>query len=243
MDSGRPSAYMLRGLIKCGKCGHACIVLPNHGYPRYRCSNIDPVTYKRRCDQASIALRPIETQVWADVNAYAANPRRLFQEHEREIGQPVTTAQQAKQAAELQKAIEKLSKQEFQATRSMMDPDLAESYDTFKAALVDCQKQRRALESQLTTLQPKPKARPAFVLPILEETYRQVLAAAQTPEERREAIRQRVERVDLHDTSIRITFKGDDDTNDDGISATNRIGQEPSQSGKYPRFSVLRKLA
>ena len=49
INSDRPSPYILRGLIKCGVCAHACCVFPNHGWPHYRCNNIDRLSYRRNC--------------------------------------------------------------------------------------------------------------------------------------------------------------------------------------------------
>jgi site-specific DNA recombinase len=243
LNVGRPSVYLLRGLIKCGKCGYSCLSTPNHGKPRYRCGNMDQATWERRCDQLSTPVSVIETQVWETVVAYAADPHRLYMEHQRETSPAVSGPDQSKQRAELERAVQKLKKQEFQATRSMIDPDLADSYDVFKAALKDCQKQIRALESQLTTLQPKPKARPAFVLPILQESYQKVLATAQTTEQRREAIRQRVERVELQDGVIVITFKPINGPDDNGTSGTNCLEHQTEKDNMYPGFSVRRKLA
>jgi site-specific DNA recombinase len=63
---GRPSKnqYLLRSFLWCGKCGKRCITSPNHGYPFYRCGNIERRHYARRCDADGVRTSVIEREVW-----------------------------------------------------------------------------------------------------------------------------------------------------------------------------------
>jgi hypothetical protein len=89
-------------------------------------------------------------------------------------------------------------------------------------------------------LQPKPKAKPAFSL---ARSHQKVLADAQTPEQRREVIRQHVERVELVNDQIVIALKPDNAPDDSGTAATYCLNQQSDQDNMYPGFFVRRKLA
>jgi site-specific DNA recombinase len=243
LNGGRPAVYMLRGLLKCGKCGYSCVINCNHGTIRYRCNNID-AHYKRRCDQLSQPVNAIEETVWKTVLALDADAPALYREHQREAAKVQAAPEVAKQRADLEKAIGKLKTKEFRATQSMLDPDLTDAYETFRTALKDCQKQRRTLEAQLSAIQPAPKARKAFSL---EKSTGRKLTAVMSPEEKREAIRKRVERVELLENGeIMIHFKPDDDGGS-GIAnkkpETYCIKSEQIQDSMYPAFSIRRKVA
>jgi site-specific DNA recombinase len=243
MASGRPSQHMLRGLLKCGACGYSCCVYPCHGKPRYRCNNVGRIgtaMYQRLCPQLSFPVAAIEATVWQAVLDLEVNGPELFREYERENATIQSAAGTAKQRADLERAIGKLKTKEFRATQAMLDPELTDAYETFRAALKDCQKQRRTLEAQLEALRPAVKARPAFKA-VARSTKR--LDALKTPEARREAIRRHVSRIDMLDGVLTIHFRPDDGADDGGTTATYCVKPEPAQPSMLHGFSIRRKVA
>ena len=163
VNSGRPSPYILRGLLKCGVCGYACCVFPNHGKPRYRCNNIDRLTYTRKCQQPSVSVEQIEASVWNTVIWNFEDPARIWKlMNDQWATLAKTDKQVAKERADLERTIEQLKRREFRAAQALLDADLADSRQTFRDALKEAQSQRRAQEARLAQLQPVQQ--PAFDL-------------------------------------------------------------------------------
>jgi site-specific DNA recombinase len=220
VNSGRPSPYILRSLLKCGVCGFACNVFPNHGRPRYRCNNIDRLTYKRNCQQESVYAAQIEAAVWNEVLDVFSDPARILKlANDQWAALAKTDKQVAKERADLERTIEQLKRREFRAAQALLDADIADSRQQFRDALKTAQSQRRAQEARLAQLQPVQQ--PAFDL----DKYCQQVARwrkLKDPEPRREVLRQVIERIELKDGEVAIHFRLGG-----GNSATNRIDRQP----------------
>ncbi len=213
VNSGRPSPYILRGLLKCGVCGHACCVFPNHGKPRYRCNNLDRLTYKAQCRQPSVSVEKIEAAVWDTVIWTFEDVERvdkLMNDQWAALGK--TDKQVAKERGELERTIEQLQRREFRAAQALLDADITDSRQQFRDALKEAQSQRRALETRLAKLQPV-QQRPFDLEKYcnMVEGWRKLKA----PEAKREVLRQLVERIDLKDGKVTVHFRlgGSPETN------------------------------
>jgi site-specific DNA recombinase len=220
VNSGRPSPYILRGLLKCGVCGFSCCTFPNHGKPRYRCNNIDRLTYKRNCQQPSVSVEQIETAVWNEVIYTFEDPARILKlANDQWAALAKTDKQVAKERAELERTIEQLKRREFRAAQALLDADIADSRQQFRDALKTMQSQRRSQEARLAQLQPVQQ--PAFDL----DKYCQQVARwrkLKDPEPKREVLRQVIERIELKDGEVAIYFRLGG-----GNSATNRLDRKP----------------
>jgi site-specific DNA recombinase len=205
IDSGRPSTYILRGLIKCGACGFACCVNGGRGQQRYWCNNYDRLTSARKCDQPSVLVADIEAVVWDAVTESFESPARVWElMNTPSEAQAKTDKELQKERAALMRDIEKLKRREFRAAQGMLDADLRDAHATFRADLKATQAQRRSLEARLTQLQPA--ERPLFDL----DAYCREVASwreLQDPEARREKVRQVVERVELKDRRVTVRFR------------------------------------
>lgn len=80
--------YLLRSLLRCGKCGHAwvCTTYPGkkgQAYPVYRCSNRYPRKFGsdeiQRCDAKTIRADLLDEYVWNQIEELALCPKVLFQ--------------------------------------------------------------------------------------------------------------------------------------------------------------------
>ncbi len=162
VNSGRPSSNPLRGLLKCGVDGFSCGVYPNHGKPRFRCLNIDRLTYQRRCQQPSADIRT-RTAVWDAVIWTFGDPARIWKlMNDQWETLAKTDKQTAKERADLTRTIERLKAREFRAAQALLDADLADARQTFRDDLKETQSKRRAQEARLAKLQPVQQ--PAFDL-------------------------------------------------------------------------------
>jgi hypothetical protein len=205
INSGRPSPYILRGLLKCGCCGFACCVFSSHGKRFYRCNNIDRLTYAKKCRQPSVPVEQIESAVWnATLDTFEAPARiwDLMTKHWDALAKSDKAA--ARERADIARRVEQLRKREFRGAQALLDSDLADSAATFRADLKTTQQQRRALEARLAQLQPV--ERPEFDL----DRYVRMVDGwrkLKTPEAKRDALRQVIERVELRDREATIHFK------------------------------------
>jgi putative ABC transport system permease protein len=124
IDSGRPSPYILRGLIKCGCCGFACCVFPNHRRARYRCNNFD----RLNCSQPSVSVEKIEAMVIAEAVFAFEDPVRLdklIRESQNAL------AKGDKQSGKERRALETLKVREFRTRQAMQDADLQDAWTGF----------------------------------------------------------------------------------------------------------------
>lgn len=73
----RGRTYLLRGLIYCGKCGHAMVGNTGDskaGRVYYRCSRRNDLGNGIRCESKQIKAEPLEEAVWRDIVSFVKNP-------------------------------------------------------------------------------------------------------------------------------------------------------------------------
>jgi site-specific DNA recombinase len=68
--------YLLRGLIRCGRCGKAVVGRPRHDKPAYNCNGHPDAELMgmSKCDQPRLYAAPIEEAVWAEIEPLLTNP-------------------------------------------------------------------------------------------------------------------------------------------------------------------------
>lgn len=71
--------YLLRGLIRCGRCGKAVCGFPKHGKPYYRCNGHPDreLVGAPRCDQPQVQAAPVDEAVWQEVARLVENPELI----------------------------------------------------------------------------------------------------------------------------------------------------------------------
>lgn len=69
-------SYLLRGLIRCGRCGKAVCGFPKHAKPYYRCNGLHQAQAlgTPACTQPQVQAGPIDEAVWQEVAHLVANP-------------------------------------------------------------------------------------------------------------------------------------------------------------------------
>lgn len=76
--------YLLRGLVKCGKCGTNYLGDPAHGDFSYRDGNRGKrFPRPRDCDGRSVNANLLETTVWNEVSALLKNPTLILEQVEK----------------------------------------------------------------------------------------------------------------------------------------------------------------
>jgi site-specific DNA recombinase len=154
--SGRPSqTYTLTGLVRCGRCGAAVCGGYSHGHTYYKCSGQNPVTGKRSCRERGIRLDAIEPMIWSDAVTTLTDVAKLAALYGAHFAE--TAAKESDHAAEradLAVKIEKLKRREFRCRQSMLDTELADSYQSFRDDLKVTSQQRQSLERRLEAIAP-----------------------------------------------------------------------------------------
>ena len=239
VNSGRPSPYILRGLIRCGACGFACVVYPNRGRARYRCGNYDRLTHGRLCTQPSALVADLEAAVWNATVAALENPARvakLIEDNWRE--RTAQGKQNARERAALAREIARLQGREARAADGLLDAELRDAWTKFRTDLKATAAERRQLEARLAQLEPVAEvARCRAELAEYADQFGQFYARRHEtdPEKRRTMLRQVVERVDLEDGEIAIHFRLD--------MTRNCISQESAKYSIHPAFTLKHRVA
>ncbi len=156
--SGRPSPvtrFLLTGLTRCAACGSAvCGASSGNGkWLYYRCSGRDPLQQTQRaCTTQGVRSAPLEAQVWSLLCDSLKDPKTTLAL----LGQYLASQPKPdeRERKTLAASLEKLGKSEFNCRRSMLDPDLADSYQFFRDELKTLLAQRRDIERRLDAIQP-----------------------------------------------------------------------------------------
>lgn len=73
--------YLLRGLLKCGKCGYKYYADTSHGYPIYRDSNkFNKFPLEKTCISKQVSANSIDTLVWETITNAVLNPEIILKE-------------------------------------------------------------------------------------------------------------------------------------------------------------------
>src|SRR5215217_5927353 len=136
--------YMLRCLLKCGRCGlgiHGCY-FPGHGgrvgRRYYRCAGTDALTTAReaKCPRARIEAEPLEQAVWGHVVGLLRDPAQLQAQFERFLAEAEGPGAEDAAGVKLRARLDRLDR---------ADQRLLEAYQAEVISLDELSGQRRAL--------------------------------------------------------------------------------------------------
>ena len=139
--------YLLRGLVKCPRCGGAYHGYTQHGSRGYRCGRTDPVVSStgQRCTPGAIIADPLERAVWEAVTQAFQQPDLLTAEYERRVGAATAPAALEAERKHLVLALKRTRLQEDRLTDAYINQ--AMELDRYKEEMEKL-RQRRASLSQ-----------------------------------------------------------------------------------------------
>ena len=79
--------YLLRGLVRCPRCGGTYTGAFQHGHRYYRCTRADPAISStgKRCPPGAFLAEPVEKTVWEAVSDALQSPEVLAHEYQRRL--------------------------------------------------------------------------------------------------------------------------------------------------------------
>ena len=247
--------YMLRCLLKCGRCGlgiHGCYFPGQAGRPGrryYRCAGADPLTTGRetKCPRAYIQADAVEEAVWTHVVGLLREPAQVLAQFERFLSEATGNAEDTANG-QLRARIERLNR---------ADRRLLEAYQAEVISLEELSGQRRALAEQrhLAEQQYEQHRRRGEQQLQAQEVFANLTAfsarigsrlQAVSIAERQAILRLVVERVIVHDDTLEIQhvipLRGHTPGNGPEASADIGLrsdGMRPTRGlGNRPGFSI-----
>ncbi len=200
--AGRPSRqYLLRGLVRCGKCGRRMHGDANHGGPLYRCAGRDSLRPGTPC-AARISARRLDTAVWTEVTQLFLKPaqlRAIIAQHRATLNDP----DQREKIADVRRQIERLRGREARLLEVMVDSELAAQQDSVRRKLKEAGDERLRLERELTTLTPTENE---SVLEGVDTMARRIARVVKNLDldQRQEFLRRSVERVTVAGQDVEV---------------------------------------
>jgi hypothetical protein len=150
---GRPSAtYRAKGLVWCGLCNSRFCGQPNHGQPRYICSNRrDRVTGEKKCAALSVSAASLDGALLKCIEDVLSDERQLealVAKHRSELAAGGNTPDIERMRARLEQIRRREEKARVEALKAaeISDADAEAFYD---AEVREAHAQRIELQSQL----------------------------------------------------------------------------------------------
>ena len=145
--------YLLRGLVRCPRCGGNYTGYAQHGSRGYRCgrANWTVSSTGQRCSPGSIPAHSVEQAVWEAVKEALQNPQVLAEEYNRRIETSGATSDLDYEIKRLKLALKQLKTQEDRVT----DAYVAEAMELarYKGEMERLSAQRQGLEQQIGQVQ------------------------------------------------------------------------------------------
>ena len=145
-------AYLLRGLIRCPRCGGNYTGHFSRGHRGYRCQNHDPVVTStgKRCRSGRIFAEPVEDAVWQAVTEALQNPDLLAKQYESQIAQYANADHSETDRKQIKAALKKAKTQEARITAAYVNEVM--DLELYGAEMGKVQHHRSQLERQIEEL-------------------------------------------------------------------------------------------
>lgn len=136
--------YLLRGLVKCSKCGSPYYANSAHGRPNYRCGNkMRNFPLPKTCEGGSISANIIEPLVWKEIKKAIKNPKLILEQAKISDNKAALKENDNKDTVELLAKIKKEEKRLLDACRQG-----AIEIDQLKAQMKEVKIRKEALAAQ-----------------------------------------------------------------------------------------------
>ena len=145
--NNKVNRYLLRGLIKCPRCGGTYTGAARRGRRLYRCVNHDPVVTSRRCTPGSIPSDVLEDAVWSVIEDAVSRPDMLESQYRRVFMAEDETETDGDLDGSIKKQLRALKRREDRLVEAYSAE--AVSLDQLKEAMGKIRAERAELERQL----------------------------------------------------------------------------------------------
>ncbi|MFH1140405.1 MAG: recombinase family protein, partial [Chloroflexota bacterium] len=200
--------YLLRGLIRCPRCGATYTGAAKNGRRRYRCTREDASLSSTgtRCSPGSFLAEPVEQAVWGVVNDALRQPQVLIEEYGRRLTQAGTLDAVEADRKQAALALKRVKVQEDRVTDAYVNE--AMEIGRYKAEMEKLRQRRNELERAAQELdrRERQELESRKALEHMERFCHQVSQGldAMTFDERQQLLRLVVERITVEDGRVRI---------------------------------------
>ena len=200
--------YLLRGLVRCPRCGGNYTGFCVRNYRGYRCqrANWTVSSTGKRCPPGAVSAQPVEDAVWQAVTEALQQPHLLIEEYQRRAAQVVSTDTLASERKQLQVALKKVKAQEDRVTDAYINE--AMELERYKAEMATLRQRMEYLERCDKELDQRQRQEQdnQKTLEHLEQFCHQVVQGldALTFEERQQLLRLVVESITVEDGRVRV---------------------------------------
>ena len=197
--------YLLRGLVRCPRCGGAYTGYSQKGNRGYRCQRRDPTVSStgQRCKPGAVSAQRLEDAVWDAISESLQQPQLLADEYRRRLSENAGAQPLAEERKKLGIVLKWVAAQEVQVTISeAMDPSrYKEDMDKLKSHRQDLDRSHREIDQHQRQKRDTQKA-----LAHLEQFCHQVCQGL-TPltfDERQQPLHLVIERITVENGVARI---------------------------------------
>ena len=206
--NNRRNKYLLRGLVRCLRCGSKYAGVTQHGKRRYRCMGHDASISStgKRCAPGSFLAEPVEQAVWAAVTEAMRGPVVLVEEYEQRLKDVPSHDEAGLEGKQVGLALKRVKKQEDRVTDAYINE--AMELERYSVEMDKLRERLSQLERIATDIERREQQQTdrRMALERLEQFCREVSNGldAMTFEERQQLLRLVVERVTVEDDRVRI---------------------------------------
>nr|AJG38137.1 putative invertase [bacterium enrichment culture clone fosmid MGS-K1] len=145
-------SYLLRGLIRCPRCGATCIGVYSNGRRNYRCNQLDYLSAKngKRCGGGWVKADPVENAVWDAVTGALKRPEVLMEEYRRRIKDHEASDTLDSERKQIEIALKQVKKKQDRITDAYMNEAL--EIGDYKGKMDELRQRKSQLEAQLANL-------------------------------------------------------------------------------------------
>ena len=200
--------YLLRGLVRCPRCGGAYTGYSQKGYRGYRCQRRDPTVSStgQRCKPGAVSAQRLEDAVWDAISESLQQPQLLADEYRRRLSENAGAQPFAEERKKLGIALKRVAAQEDRVTEAYvseaMDLDrYKEEMEKLKSHRQELDRSQREIDQRQRQKQDTQKA-----LAHLERFCHQVSKGltSLTFDERQQLLRLVIERITVENGVARI---------------------------------------
>jgi site-specific DNA recombinase len=211
LHSGRNNKrqqYLLRGLIRCSRCGATYVGALCHGRRNYHCNRIDYLATAdgKRCVAGWIKAEPVEKTVWTTIVELMEQPNLLAEEYKRRLAQANVHDAGDQKRKLVESALKQVKTQQDRLTDAYVNK--AMELPMYKAKMEELRTKQKQIENQMSELQQGvgQKLRNQEVLTHLKTFCETVSRGLDnlTFEEKQDLLRSLVERITVENNKVKI---------------------------------------